>query len=110
VITQSAQDIFFDVTSIVTTTTSVNCGTPVFNIVNNDVGKTAFDSDIFALDQSTPNVSKFTIGQTSNYLKGGQYKLVMQYYYSNAPGNMVTSNEFIVDVIDACDPHLGTYP
>jgi len=102
-------DIVYNFNTIVTTDANVNCGTPTLVFKNFD--GTAYDTSVFSENRDFVSTHKFTAGAgpLSTISKAGDYELKFEFYYSKQAGNRVTSDKFIVVIVDECDPH-NSYP
>ena len=101
-------DQVWDIDNLITKATLVDCGPLTVEFFNDDVGKTALDSDIFDDDRSTPGAFSLVNKYTEDVLKTGTYFIKYSVYHTHYDQNVVTMADPIeVLVADPCDAPLS---
>lgn len=101
---KNSLDFIYDKNLIGSSSTYVNCGTPVITVLTGSGA--AGINEIFTLDTVA---EKFSVGPSEDITKAGEYSLRMTFSYSNYPENFVASPVFKVTIIDGCNPP-ASYP
>jgi hypothetical protein len=92
----------YDLTTIVTSTVSVNCGSP-FLVWQTDIG---FSLDIiFSYDTCIDSVCDLIVYCDIDC--AGEYSIQFNFYYNGMPSVNVQSNVFVVIVVNICIPPPG---
>lgn len=97
----------YDVDTIVTSSTTINCG-PLVLQFSDSTGQT-IDPTYFVDDQSDRNNAEFRVGPTTNVQAAGDHFFKFNAYFTDAPANVYESQVFLVAIVNACDPH-NDYP
>ena len=97
-------DQFWNIDSLLTKETQIDCGPITVNFFNEIPSKTAIDPDLFLDERITPGSYNFAVRNTDDILKKGVYPINYVAYFTNYPSNVANLAEtFTVTVIDPCD-------
>lgn len=106
IIDSSEYSIAYNPGYLVYSSATVDCGVQVleFSLSNGD----PLDSAIFSETRSDPITHYLNLGfvDKNDWEKAGDYIVRWKIYYEDYPSRQIVSPDFIVQVIDPCNPHV----
>lgn len=99
--------IAYDMDTIVTSSEPINCGPLHLTFYESQGG--SINPTYFVDDQSDRNNAEFQIGPSNSNAGAGDHFMYFTAYFEDAINNVFVSDEFMVAIVDACDPH-NDYP
>ena len=98
----------WNIDNLITRATAVDCGALTVEFFNDDGGKTALDSDIFADDRTTAGAFNLASEYTEMVGKKGTYPIKYRVYHTSYLTNVVTlTDPFTITIADPCEAPVG---